>query len=177
MDLIDWWAPAPCQGLKGPDISRSNSKASQFAVFLLKETVTPMKPSRTMLLSPDNDCTDSGRRNTELNCRDADASVDQGHMTSPDSQAGPWYPSQERNAWTKESEGSSVIESYGLLPYICWMGGTEECELVFLNPFRNPGFSLLQKRAIWPNDTFQLCSATQPRCWSTLDVLIHSLSK
>lgn len=163
MDLTDWWAPAPCQGSKGPDVSGSDSKGSQCTVFLLKETAVSTKPSRTMLLSPNYNCADSGRRNTKLNCRDADASVDRGHPMSPDFPG--WILTSKSGEKTPRSKRvNSVIQSHGLLPYICRMRDTEKREPVFLNPLKNLGFSFPQKRAIWPNDTFQLCSATQPRC-------------
>lgn len=177
MDLTDRWAPAPCQGPKGPDISGSKSKASQLTAFLLKEMAMWVKPSRTMLLSPNDDCADSGRRNTKLNCRDADASVDGGHLTSSDF-LGWTLTSKSGEKRSDQREWGEFSDSKPWPPALYLQdGGTKEREPVFLNPLKNMGFLLLQKRAIWLNDTFQLCGATQPRCWSTLDVLIHPLSK
>lgn len=89
-----------------------------------------------------------------------------------------WHPNQEGNTQAKQSEGTPVIQSCGLLPYICRMEVTEERELVFLNPLKKYlGFSLLQERAIWSNDTLQPCSATQPGCWSIFRCLNSSLQQ
>lgn len=129
-----WWTGGhqPLVGVKGTRQEWSNSKASWLSALAEGDGHI----NKIIQDHIHGDHADSGRRNIKLNCRDADARVGWGRLMSPKFPS--WMlTSQSGNTQTKGSEGTFMIQSCSLLPYICRMEVTEECELVFLNPLKN----------------------------------------